>query len=563
MTVVADSGSQDGSADDGPAEESHADIWAAMPTTVIRDCSARASAVVVETSQSGPQVSGQLCVDSDDDETSSSSSGSSDDDAGAIEGPAAPSSASTAGPPMGESEEVTLQELLGGDATELDGLDADLPTVEQERRRLEALALRRRAVEAIASRYTPILRPGDGPRDASFCPPPREVLGQAASQSLEIAPASGQESVAFRDGWTIGSSSRPQTSAPRAAELVVPSSEPSLTEELAFTSLEALSEDTVVEPQGAAARTEATAATKAAQYAVADSPTGASSMDLQPSLPASAEDQLEKASVEVAPEKEQAKSRRPWDPADGPKLGPRAAPPSGREASFMLRRLGDRFREHGLAQGGLRAEDGGAAEVSHIINALGSRLGDFPVPTVASGGAISSRTQVPNAGAKDTSSAAPGHRVGDRVVLKGLSKTELNGKFGVVTRAKGSVPAGRLPVRLLGQETSILVKLENLDVAPPVEEQEEVPRDRVPDQVVEPAQDTSQAVARPEVEPSERSITKDAAWPVSEKKFSEGLQRDAQVKEELWHQFLAGDDRPVGGDALPPPDVFYANANMD
>jgi len=42
------------------------------------------------------------------------------------------------------------------------------------------------------------------------------------------------------------------------------------------------------------------------------------------------------------------------------------------------------------------------------------------------------------------------------------------------------------------------------------------------------------------------------------KKLKAGKEQEAKRSEELWHQFLAGDDMPVGSDALPTPEQYFA-----
>jgi len=46
------------------------------------------------------------------------------------------------------------------------------------------------------------------------------------------------------------------------------------------------------------------------------------------------------------------------------------------------------------------------------------------------------------------------------------------------------------------------------------------------------------------------------AWPIETKKLQEGRKREESRKEELWHQFLAGNDDPVGSD-LPSPESYH------
>jgi len=41
-------------------------------------------------------------------------------------------------------------------------------------------------------------------------------------------------------------------------------------------------------------------------------------------------------------------------------------------------------------------------------------------------------------------------------------------------------------------------------------------------------------------------------------KIAAGIAAEAAHQEKSWHAFLAGDDRPVGSDLLPPPGVYYA-----
>jgi len=47
------------------------------------------------------------------------------------------------------------------------------------------------------------------------------------------------------------------------------------------------------------------------------------------------------------------------------------------------------------------------------------------------------------------------------------------------------------------------------------------------------------------------------AWSVDKEKFEAGKRQEESRREELWHQFLAGNDNPVGGDFLPSPDSYH------
>jgi len=46
-------------------------------------------------------------------------------------------------------------------------------------------------------------------------------------------------------------------------------------------------------------------------------------------------------------------------------------------------------------------------------------------------------------------------------------------------------------------------------------------------------------------------------WPIDKEKFQAGRKREELRREELWLEFLAGNDDPVGGDLLPSPDSYH------
>merc|ERR1712100_681098 len=68
-----------------------------------------------------------------------------------------------------------------------------------------------------------------------------------------------------------------------------------------------------------------------------------------------------------------------------------------------------------------------------------------------------------------------------------------------------------------------------------------------------PAQAAAGATRNSETTP--QTVTH--AWAVSEEKLRLGRLAEESRKQTLWHQFLAGDDRPVGNDVLPPPEMYY------
>lgn len=49
------------------------------------------------------------------------------------------------------------------------------------------------------------------------------------------------------------------------------------------------------------------------------------------------------------------------------------------------------------------------------------------------------------------------------------------------------------------------------------------------------------------------------AHPISPERYRAGLEREEEIRRENWFNFLAGDDMPVGSDALPPPEAFYGS----
>merc|ERR1712129_561499 len=165
------------------------------------------------------------------------------------------------------------------------------------------------------------------------------------------------------------------------------------------------------------------------------------------------------------------------------------------------------------------------AEVSDIINALGRRLGDFPPEEPK----LQMAALPPG---QPEASEADKFKVGDEVVLQGLKTAKLNGQVGTVIRATGAVGAGRLPVRLVASGEKILVKGENMDVAPTRSKGE---------------------VANA----SDEQLAGGTAWQFSEEKMSAGRRKEEQIKDELWKQFLPGDDMPVGDDGLPPPAQYH------
>ena len=53
-----------------------------------------------------------------------------------------------------------------------------------------------------------------------------------------------------------------------------------------------------------------------------------------------------------------------------------------------------------------------------------------------------------------------------------------------------------------------------------------------------------------------KTQTPNEPLPHSEERLRAGLAEETIRREELWLRFLAGDDGPVGGESLPPPDLF-------
>jgi len=142
-------------------DESHAAIWAAMPTVIIRDNTQPA------TQHAGEPRGMQEDIDSETSDSGSSTSASDGAEWGGSGAGIAPSSASTGpGLDMTDCDEdgLTLQDLFGrGVGLEDTGdLDSDLPSVDDVRRALEEIGARRQAIRAIAARYTPVLQRENG-----------------------------------------------------------------------------------------------------------------------------------------------------------------------------------------------------------------------------------------------------------------------------------------------------------------------------------------------------------------------------------------------------------------
>lgn len=558
-------------------QESHEAIWAAMPTVIIRDCEPNSQAAPPSQAwvHVNDQTPGRSLVDIDD--SSSSSDGSSDSEtisSGPAGGGAAPdSTASTGGPPLdsaeGDDEALTLHDLLGVS----NEADADLPTVEEERLRLEDLARRRQAVQAITARYTSEVRPTPQSR-------PREIMRSLSS-------AIGLTS----NGWEIGGVS----TAPLVAtvtQLATVESAPTTTrvnedvisvpqitladdrqpEEVHFTALETLDDvdgDAEVDvrvacigdgfPRGGARYiVDETQGLHSSVTTVHES-CGEVDSKLQQ------EDRQADADVQAKAVSKHNKSRRPWDPAARPMMGP-AAPHNPAQASAMLERLGERFRESGLAR-----TASSVTNTTDIINILGARLGELD-------------DHIGTAAATNSSCSRESHRpdakfkVGENVVLVGLSAADLNGQLGTVIRASGKTNPGRLPVQLSSSGKKILVKEENLE-APQTTElvlgRSVMTESRFGSQAEQTenrasgGRDASDVDARhttpaPEEAPGQRDEAVQGsfrpAWPFSQEKMLVGRDSDARLQEELWIQFLAGDDQPVGGDGLPPPELYYRSA---
>lgn len=251
----------------------------------------------------------------------------------------------------------------------------------------------------------------------------------------------------------------------------------------------------------------------------------------------------------------------------------------------MLQRLGSRFREQGLC----RPKPG--AQIGDIINALGRRLGDDPSPdppSVQLAAARRHRIEEEEDSSAATAAADSGlpaaaassqdcpFRVGDTVVLHGLSKAALNGQEGVVVRPQPGGPApreGRLPVRLAGSGEGVLVKAVNLmaagSAAATCSQAKALTGDSDaaakevaarPATLGSAASSHAEATEGPSGQAGEEEPKRGeaSAWHCSQDKMAAGREKEQQIKDRLWQQFLPGDDLPVGDDGLPPPAAFFS-----
>jgi len=535
--------------------ESHEAIWAAMPTIVVRNVDRPTPLPTPAWVNVSGNQPGRSLVDSDDEESSSSSSDSESSDELAVgsRGVALDSSASTGGPPLDSTEgddPISFQDLFGSSAPEYDSAEGELPTLEEAQRCLEDLASRRRAVQAIAARYSPAvssLRTGAGnvpcPRiqEVLQLPCPSMVIRAASldvgcwasagisaasaisaatpqvaasgSQELDNAVAEAKPVLAGMQAEEEDKGSASGSSAPSPHQLSAASGQPSvavanavpdsaaqtaakiqqapsLEEELQFTELEVLRD--IEEVQRAQSDV-----SKASCYIVSEE--CASTAGPAVALPV---DCISSPAVETMLSSSTSQ-RRPWDPVERPVRGP-PAPHDSQQAAAVLRRLGERFRECGLSGGRLDSQSPAAT-----VNVPDARLADRPPKQEDA--VVESRSGVDRHQLK----------VGTVVVLRGLSQASLNEQLGRVINASGSVQAGRLPVQLIESGRKILVKHEKL-------------------------LEVSDGIAE--------EISNKPSW------LSEALvdcESDAQVQQELWRNALAGDDRPVGGEGLPSPDLYY------
>lgn len=216
----------------------------------------------------------------------------------------------------------------------------------------------------------------------------------------------------------------------------------------------------------------------------------------------------------------------PWTPATRSAFGPVSLPDKAMGAG-ALQRLAERFREQAFKE----AEALRAPALSAIEQATQSA--EYAAATSA-----------------DIIKFA----INDIVVLNGLSRTELNGQRARVVPTTCSVEAERVGVQLESSGQRLAVKSANLELMHAASgsaiggagaASEAAAALTSPDDASAPSPDPL-TVPTPLVN----------VWPYSVEKVSAGLRSDELHRTELWHSFLAGDDRPVGGDDLPPPELY-------
>jgi len=504
-------------------EESHEAIWSSMATVTIRDCAAGGLGAAA---QQGPVVIGSMASRAErlraaglEGEESDSSESTSDasDESERLEvligsHPNAQDTAPSTRAPSSLDEDVgvMLQDLVGraGGADVLRG-EERLPSLEDERRRLADIRTRQQAVRDIAARYTHT--PAHVSRDivgSSQRARPKEVIG------CRLLPHSGEGGGAERtaavceandaiDVTTFTSLDVPLKVDCREAE-----TESRLKAEGAkYLAVAGSSKDEghqhhqmeeSCEPDG-----EEFANPKAEGQTTSDpcqnEPTTEAANALTGAVLGSGDDACTAGTGDAA------QRARPWVPAHRLVMGP-SARPGAAAASFLLGRLGERLREHGDATR-LRADT--PADAPNGANVTPAAL---PAPVAVA----------------NSSAVAAGPPTGTEVVLHGLSRPELNGLRAVVLPSTPAIQKGRVAVRTFEDTARRLsVRIENVKM---LHDQEA------------------------EGQPRESGTP---SWRVSEERLRRGRAADESRREELWHQFLAGDDRPVGGDALPPPELYY------
>merc|ERR1712194_253296 len=240
---------------------------------------------------------------------------------------------------------------------------------------------------------------------------------------------------------------------------------------------------------------------------------------------------------------------RPWDSPPGPYHGP--APPADRDgACGLLQQLGARFKQHGLTDARSKVQTTNSDECATIIRELGARgFGDFPPPPPLS---------KPNSRDDDSavvSELARAFCPGDLVILQNLAKVELNGQEARVLKRTAAVKPDRVPVKIVSTGQGLSVLPENLRKqelceqsagSPPAANESEGNSG-----LLEKAT-ASDLTSLPDVKTQLPAPV--AAY--SEEKMTAGLAADKATTAQLWQAFLAGDDKPVGGVMIPPPEAF-------
>eukprot|EP00927_Polykrikos_kofoidii_P061751 TRINITY_DN56586_c0_g1_i1.p1 TRINITY_DN56586_c0_g1~~TRINITY_DN56586_c0_g1_i1.p1 ORF type:complete len:641 (-),score=125.95 TRINITY_DN56586_c0_g1_i1:275-2197(-) len=573
-------------------EESHEAIWAAMETTVVRDCSTThrsgSNQVQAGTPTSPPTagVSGPCGVVLQDHPSSSSSSSStsSDDaasfvDARSLQGEhdggervADHDLASTRAPsPLEDEEHLTMNDLFGDavGANAGGGRDDDdmiLPTLEEEQRRLADVVARREAVRAIAARYTPVLRPtntiasqpevGARPKEVLVLRSSHNdgLLGLGASADLSASSqASGARFMAVDTAASVdqidesaftcldalsaadvdGASSTYKTPPSGVSSKYIASADAGdVHGEDEIHTTEGQENESAVVIEAPPSFAESNVSGVGEQAAVAETfSDGHKTQPVETSAASTTDDPLA-----FAPGPRRADP--PWAPAPGSAMGPRVRPQAS-ETSSLLNRLAAGLRGAGacpVASTG-NCDATNASKPEGGTSGKGSTLAGDQASTKS----ISFATASAGRRAAEDAMSAAKLFPGSEVLLKGLSRQELNGKRAIVQPVNSKVQAGRVPVRL--QETdspqSLSIKIENVELVG-LNAREEAT-------ALQAAKESAGGIAgasRP--------------WPVSEECLRQGRLAEVSRQEDLWKNFLAGDDAPVGSDTLPPPEIYYS-----